>query len=287
MNAVTTRAPTNSGIVPVLQPQTFQELVRFAEMAASSDLMPPNYKGKPANIMLAVQMGSELGLSPMQAIQNIAVIQGRPAVWGDALLGLVRKDQRCKDVAETLTGEGEARVATCIVKRAGSSDVVRTFSVADARRAGLWDKQGPWKQYPDRMLQMRARGFACRDAFPDVLRGLISAEEAADTPRDDFRGVTIQSTAEPAAAPPAATAAPQPVDHVAIIQRKVAACTDAECVTKLGTQWMVTMERAKAAGRPIAEDVHISVTDLLADALGRFEVSEPDYGEMADESMPA
>jgi len=56
----------------------------------------------------------------------------------------------------------------------------RTFSVKDARLAGLMNKAGPWKQYPKRMLQMRARGFAIRDAFPDALKGVITYEEASD-----------------------------------------------------------------------------------------------------------
>jgi hypothetical protein len=185
----------------VLQPSTFAELVQFAKLAAESDLMPPGYKGKPANVMIAIQMGSEVGLSPMQAIQNIAVISGRPALFGDAMLALVRRDPRCIDVVETMEGEGETRRARCHVKRVHSSPVDVTFSVADARRAGLWDKAGPWKQYPDRMMQMRARGFALRDAFPDVLKGLQSAEEAQDIP-------TIDATAEPVA--PVAALAPPP-----------------------------------------------------------------------------
>jgi hypothetical protein len=58
--------------------------------------------------------------------------------------------------------------------------VVRTFSQDDAKTAGLWGKQGPWSQYPKRMLQLRARGFALRDAFPDALRGIHSADESRD-----------------------------------------------------------------------------------------------------------
>ena len=55
-----------------------------------------------------------------------------------------------------------------------------TFTVGDAIRAGLWKKAGPWTMYPKRMLQMRARSFALRDAFPDVLRGLVATEEVED-----------------------------------------------------------------------------------------------------------
>jgi len=86
-------------------------------------------------------------------------------------------------VTETLDGEGEQMVATCTAKRRGyAKATVARFSVADAKKANLWGKTGPWTQYPKRMLQLRARGFALRDAFPDVLKGLVTAEEAQDYP---------------------------------------------------------------------------------------------------------
>jgi hypothetical protein len=196
MNAITKAAPH----VMVLRPQSFGELVQFAQMAAKSSMVPPTYKGQPESIMLAIQMGSELGLAPMQSLQNIAVVNGRPTVWGDAVVGLCRQSPVCKDIVETMDGDGDKLVATCTATRVGSEPVVRSFSVEDAKKAGLWGKTGPWQQYPKRMLQMRARGFAVRDAFPDVLRGLITAEEAADIPaRDNFARPTIDHTPAPAA----------------------------------------------------------------------------------------
>lgn len=190
----------------ILRPATFDQLAQFATMAAKSALVPAAFKNRPEDVMLAVQMGSELGLAPMQALQNIACINGRPAVWGDALIGLCRASAACEDIQERLEGEGDAAVAVCVAKRRGASPVLARFSVADAKKAGLWGKAGPWTQYPTRMLQLRARGFALRDAFPDVLRGIISAEEARDMPAakpDEFPGATIEATAEPVAEAPA------------------------------------------------------------------------------------
>lgn len=180
----------------ILRPQTFDQLVRFSEMAANSELMPKDYKNKPGNVMIAVQMGSEIGLAPMQAIQNIAVINGRPAVWGDAMAGLCKAHPNWMGMKETVDGEGDAMKAVCEVHRKGDHPTIREFSVADAKTAGLWGKAGPWQQYPKRMLQMRARGFALRDAFPDALKGLMSAEEAQDIPADTFTGTTIEAKAE-------------------------------------------------------------------------------------------
>lgn len=165
-----------------LAPRTFDEALRFAELIAQTNMVPQAYRGKPADVLVAIQMGAELGLAPMQALQNIAVINGRPSVWGDALLAIVRASPLCEDVQEEVRGQGDDLVAICIAKRRNASPVTATFSVADAKRAGLWGKAGPWQTYPRRMLQMRARGFALRDAFPDLLRGLITAEEALDIP---------------------------------------------------------------------------------------------------------
>jgi hypothetical protein len=163
---------------------TFDDAFRFAKMVAASDFAPKDFRGKPESCLLAIQHGSEVGLSPMQSLQSIACINGRPSVWGDAALALVIGSPVCEYVRETVDGEGDSMVATCEAKRRGyeKASVVR-FSVADAKKAGLWGKTGPWTQYSRRMLQMRARGFALRDAFPDVLRGLVTAEEAQDYPQ--------------------------------------------------------------------------------------------------------
>jgi hypothetical protein len=163
--------------------QTFDDAWRFWQMVAKTDFAPKDFKNKPESCMLAGQHGAELGLGPMQSLQCIAVINGRPTIWGDAALALVQSSSVCEFVSEAVEGDGDQMVATCIAKRRGyPAPSAIKFSVADAKRAGLWGKSGPWTQYPKRMLQLRARGFALRDAFPDVLRGLVTAEEAQDYP---------------------------------------------------------------------------------------------------------
>ena len=162
---------------------TMADAMKFGEMVAASDFAPKDFRGKPASCVLAIQAGAEIGLSPMQALQSIAVVNGRPSIFGDAALAVVKASPVCEYVTEAVEGDGEQMVATCTAKRRGypTPTVVR-FTVADAKKAGLWGKSGPWSQYPKRMLQMRARGFALRDAFPDCLRGIITAEEAQDYP---------------------------------------------------------------------------------------------------------
>lgn len=161
-----------------LSPQTFEQALTFAGYMADSDMVPKDFKGKPGNCLIAMQWGAEVGLKPMQALQNIAVINGRPALWGDSVIALVRSSPLCEYVSESDDG----KTATCKVKRRGEPEQERTFSMEDAKLAGLLGKQGPWTQYPKRMRQMRARAFALRDVFPDVLKGLPVAEEVMDTP---------------------------------------------------------------------------------------------------------
>ena len=161
-------------------PVSFDQAKELAKMIAESSLAPKDYSGKPGNVLVAMQMGAEIGLNPMQAIQNIAVINGRPTLWGDAALALCQRHPKWKGMREWFEGTGDDLTAYCEIQRAGEPPKKSKFSVAMAKRAGLWAKQGPWQQYPARMLQMRARGFNLRDSFADALRGFNIAEEQRD-----------------------------------------------------------------------------------------------------------
>jgi hypothetical protein len=162
-------------------PTTLSEAISFSEMLAASTMIPKQFQGKAEDVLVCVQWGLEIGLAPLQALQNIAVINGKPSIYGDAAIALVQSSSVCEDVEEYFEGEGTTNpIAVCVARRKGRKAVTVKFGIEDAKRAGLWGKSGPWSAYPKRMMQMRARGFALRDAFPDVLRGLITSEEAQD-----------------------------------------------------------------------------------------------------------
>lgn len=166
----------------VIQPKTLTEAMEFAKMIASSSFCPAAMKSKPGDVILAMQMGAEVGLSPMQALQNIAVINGKPCLYGDGALAVAMSSSQYVSHREWFEGsvkDGNL-VAYCGVTRKGSEEYVRAFSMEDAKKANLWSKAGVWQQYPDRMLQMRARSFAIRDKFADALRGINMAEEVND-----------------------------------------------------------------------------------------------------------
>ncbi|WP_299941141.1 recombinase RecT [uncultured Nitratireductor sp.] len=190
MNAIVQHDPErlpslqSGGAVKAIVPQDFDGAWRIALAVCKAGMAPKGLE-TPEKAMVAIMHGMEVGMTPMASLQSIAVVNGRPTIWGDGAIGLVRGSGKLEWIKEKLTGDGENMAASCEVKRKGEADPTKaTFSVADAKKANLWGKQGPWQQYPKRMLAMRARAFALRDAFADVLRGLGIAEEVQDTPQE-------------------------------------------------------------------------------------------------------
>ena len=197
-------APGQTGVGKLrdaMMPRSMGEALEFARAMAQSQFVPRCFAGKPQEIVAAIMFGAEIGLSPMQALRGIQVINGQPAVYGDTLLAICQSHPKWAGKEETFEkgDEPDSLTAICIVRRKGEPDAKAKFSVADAKRAGLWDKAGPWKQYPARMLKMRARSFALRDQFSDALRGIIAAEEAEDFPvgPDNARDVSPRAPTRP------------------------------------------------------------------------------------------
>jgi hypothetical protein len=194
---------------------SIDQMRAFAMDVANSGLAPRDFK-TPEAILVAMQHGMEIGLTPMASLQSIAVINGRPTLYGDGLMAVALAHPGCLDIIETFErgADEDAMRAICEVQRRDKVPLIRTFSIGDAKKAGLWKKSGPWTQYPKRMLQMRARAFAIRDAFADALKGIRVAEEERDIePRKiEARVVSREMVLEEAPAEPEAGAEPQEVD---------------------------------------------------------------------------
>lgn len=172
------------GNVSAFIPKSLQEIALVAKTIYASGLAPKGLD-TPEKITIAIMHGAEIGLKPLMAVQKIGVVNGKPVIWGDAVPGLVRGSGVCLYIKEWIEGEGDATTAYCETLRKGEkSPVVKKFSVLEAKRAKLWGKSGPWQDYPLRMLAMRARAYALRDTYADVLGGLYLKEEAEDIPED-------------------------------------------------------------------------------------------------------
>jgi hypothetical protein len=168
-----------------VQLASLEEAFRFANAIVQSGFAPKGME-RPESVLVAIQLGAEIGLTPMAALQNTAVINGRPAIYGDAALALVRASGLLQSYKEEEFGEpgsdGHGYRVTAV--RKGDQTAIETFTVSDAKRAKLWGKAGPWTDYPKRMLRFRARGYVLRDLFGDVLKGLRTFEEAQDIPAE-------------------------------------------------------------------------------------------------------
>ncbi len=217
MNAL---AQVHSPSIRAMVPQTMPDVFNLAEAVHRSGLAPAGLNN-PQAVAIAILHGLELGVPPMTALQRIAVINGRPTIWGDLAMALVRSSGAAESIKEEIVGEGDQCAAICTVKRRGEPEpIVGRFSVADAKRAGLWDERpkvrrrnkqsgetyevandAPWHRFPERMMKMRARAFALRDGFADVLGGLYLREEIEE---DEI------VEAEPARAMPKPPAPPKP-----------------------------------------------------------------------------
>lgn len=165
-----------------LQLRTLDDMWRFSQCVVKSGFAPKGME-KPESILIAVEMGYEVGLSPMAALQNTAVVNGRPTIYGDAALALVRGSGILEFYEEKQVGtkgKDDFGYKVSAKRKGDSSTYSETFTVADAKTANLWGKPGPWSQYPARMLKFRARGFLLRDAFGDVLKGMRTFEEVRD-----------------------------------------------------------------------------------------------------------
>lgn len=181
---------TAGGALAALVPQTLDDAFRLAKaLSSAGDMVPKAFQGKPEETMAAIIRGMEIGLAPMQALSSIAVINGRASLWGDAMPALMQRAGHHIDVE--YEGAGDALVAVATLTRGDNGkQIVRRFGLADAKRANLLGKAGPWQQYPQRMISHRARAWAIRDGAADALMGLQVAEEVSDYGPDAARDVT-------------------------------------------------------------------------------------------------
>lgn len=205
-----------------------EDMKTVAQLILQSGLAPDSFKTA-EQIFVGLQTGAEVGLKPMQALNSIVVIKGKPTLWGDAALALVKKSGLLRSFSEKVTGEGDEMIAvvkSVRVEGEGSRTlectVESTFSVADAKTAKLWKKVGPWTTHPKRMLKYKARAFNLRDNFPDILFGMhlteemygeepLPAPESDVLPRDERRMAVPSSTVDTTRAPVVKGAKTEPV----------------------------------------------------------------------------
>jgi hypothetical protein len=235
---ITRAAPPKSGAIAMgergIHLATLDDAYRFAQYIVKSGLAPTSIKTA-EQALIAMQAGAELGFSPMRSLSAITVINGRTSLMGDAALAKIRESGVCS-LPPILRMEG-ANDERCGVVRFQRKDMPSpeeiSFSIADAKRAGLLAKGGPWKEYTDDMLQWRAVGRMVKRYFGDVTMGLVVAEEMADYPR-----AAGERSAPPATPDPLLIAAAGVVDAEVINASSEELPTDESAVTDESLAWL-------------------------------------------------
>jgi len=182
------------------------ELYMIAKMVVSSGLAPKGMDTSQAAI--AIAKGMEVGAPPMFSISNIAIINNRACMWGDILVGVVEASGKLEYLKEE-PWDTSAQNAIVRIKRYGKPEHIEQFSMADAKRAGL-DTKETYKKYPQRMCGWKAKTYALRSQFADVLGGLTTREEVEDYGVIDGSAEVIPSPAATLTAALVAEPGPSP-----------------------------------------------------------------------------
>lgn len=209
MNDQTKPAPTpklppiqSGGKIKAIVPQSIEEAFRMADAIYLSGMYPESYaadvnrktgkqmgeidrQATTSRIMVGIQKAMEVGLPPISGLSSIYIVNNRPTIFGDGIPAILYSSGKVTRFKEWHEGEWgtDGYVCKCLIQRNDIEDPIeREFSWADAKKAGLTGKTGPWTTHPKRQLQMRARGFAARDGAADLLNGLGIYEEVIDIP---------------------------------------------------------------------------------------------------------
>lgn len=175
---------------------TIQSQKEYAEILSASNLLPRAYQKQPANVFTAMAMGEALGLKPIEAINSINVIQGKPALSAELMGAMVRRAGHKLRI--TCTKNPPTATATLIRKDDPDAPFTVTWDEKAATRAGLWMSSPSWQKYPDQMMRARAITEVCRMGAADALSGFVyTAEELGGEPQDPLAFSPIVQPVQP------------------------------------------------------------------------------------------
>lgn len=245
--ALAQRSPTP------LAPTTLGEAWEVARWLAKSTIVPESYRGVPENVLAAIYMGNDLGISPMQAMREIYVVHGRPASSALLKVALVRQSPLCRFWRLV---ESNDRQATFETQRVGDPEPTRhTYTLEDAKTAGLYPGKGDsnWGKRPKLMLRRRCESELADEVYPDVVKGLRTEDEVAEIgEREVHGGRVVSATVAPTipASPPAAKQ-PEPVAPEAKPEPKRSIIKDESTADNYGLRvdaWLSELKQVDAKG---------------------------------------
>lgn len=263
--------------------QQFQEMelqikymdfdLKLSEKLAKTQFVPKQYQGHPEDCFAAIQYGRTFGLQPLQSLQNIHVINGRPGLSSQAMFAVCMK--YADGPPEILMEEkaGQPFAASVAWTRKGNKKTVR-FTMDDAKKAKLTEKTGSlWNVYPANMLQWRAAAFCSRLMFPDVLAGVYTHEELQEITNEIQPPKIINPIQEPSQGAPDI---PQSSLLKDFIQKHQEIFKTSVAEGQLKSFWSAMQRELKASkfSKEETEKVIVDLTFLKEDVKKRLLVEE-------------
>ena len=175
------------------QAATLDEKIKYAELLATSGLIPQVYRDRPGNVLTAIEYGQALGVAPIVALNQITVVNGGVSMEAKLMMSLARK------AGHSLHLEGDDTHAKCTIIRADDRgrEITSEWDKAKAEKAGLWGK-GHWAKNPGLMLKYRAAAECIRLGCPEVLAGITyTPEELAEIRATNDQKVAVRVTPAP------------------------------------------------------------------------------------------
>lgn len=235
---------TKNESVAVVQwePASATEAWGLAKYYQASSLLPKSLRNV-ADVFVAISAGRDFGWSPMQSMRGLYVVEGRPTLSADAMVGIAKKSAICEYFRLV---ESSAKIATYETKRKGDPEPTRmSFTIEEAQAAGLTSKGGPWKSYPARMLRNRCKSALCKEVYEELLFGVYEESEA-----DEIADIRKQPQRRPERAPAPDLTQPQTA---------ASSTVDAEIVAEPAHD-AVTGE--------VVEEAAVGIADGLAERIG-------------------
>lgn len=189
-------------------PRSLLECTDLAKQLAASSLLPAALKGKIPEVLMTIMAGQELGIPPIAALRSIHVIDGKTVLSSDIMQAVVLGNGSAKYVKRISASDVEATYETL---RASATEPRRlTWTIEQAKKAGLYPTKDNWRCYPRAMLAARCKAELLRDVFPDSLAGCYTEEEA-----DGFDAPMASIVSSPVASAP-----PRAVEDAEFVERE-------------------------------------------------------------------
>ena len=190
-NAVVERAAEPGALTPTVPKGVtmwsdtglFNQTYKMSTYLAKSELVPPSYKDKPENCMIAIDIGNRMGISPLAVMQNSQIVRNKFSWTGSASKSMIDSCGKYKKTSYVEVGQRGTDSWGFFLRaidRDGDTVDGVTVTVEMAKREGWWNSNPKWQNMTELMLKYRSAAFFMRTECASLAMGFLTAEENED-----------------------------------------------------------------------------------------------------------